>query len=246
MSASGSSHVPSCPHCSHDNPASARFCMACGGLLAERKTAAQAGHCPLLRHRGLDGPRRADRSRSRPRVDGRVLQRDAHRDRGARGTVEKFIGDAVVGVFGVPIAHEDDALRGVRAAAEMRERLAALNEELERSLGARLSLRIGVNTGEVVASDPAARESFVSGDTVNVAARLEQAASADGVLLGETTHALVARSVEAEASRPCPSRERRFPSGRTGWCGFTARPSRRPAGRRGSWDANANWNCSCR
>jgi class 3 adenylate cyclase/tetratricopeptide (TPR) repeat protein len=127
------------------------------------------------------------------------------------GTVEKFIGDAVVGVFGVPIAHEDDALRGVRAAAEMRERLAVLNEDLERRFGARLSLRIGVNTGEVVAGDPTARESFVSGDTVNVAARLEQAAGADGVLLGETTHALVARAVEAEAQPPLSVKGKTLP-----------------------------------
>jgi tetratricopeptide (TPR) repeat protein len=127
------------------------------------------------------------------------------------GTVEKFIGDAVVGVFGVPIAHEDDALRGVRAAAEMRDRLAVLNDELERRFGARLSLRIGVNTGEVMAGDPAARESFVSGDTVNVAARLEQAASADNVLLGETTHALVARAVEAEAQPPLSAKGKTLP-----------------------------------
>ena len=64
------------------------------------------------------------------------------------GVVEKFIGDAVVGVFGVPAAHEDDALRGVRAAAEMQQRLALLNTRLERRFGARLSVRIGVNTAK--------------------------------------------------------------------------------------------------
>jgi class 3 adenylate cyclase/tetratricopeptide (TPR) repeat protein len=114
------------------------------------------------------------------------------------GVVEKFIGDAVVGVFGVPAAHEDDALRGVCAAAEMQKRLATLNTRLERRFGARLSVRIGVNTGEVVAGDSRMWESFVSGDAVNVAARLEQAAPPDGVLLGETTYALVARAVEVE------------------------------------------------
>ena len=69
------------------------------------------------------------------------------------GTVEKFIGDAVMAVFGIPILHEDDALRAVRAAAEMRERLAALNEELERDCGVAIAMRTGVNTGEVVAGD---------------------------------------------------------------------------------------------
>ena len=69
------------------------------------------------------------------------------------GTVEKFIGDAVMAVFGIPVLHEDDALRAVRAAAEMRERLAALNEELERDWGVTIAVRTGVNTGEVVAGD---------------------------------------------------------------------------------------------
>jgi class 3 adenylate cyclase len=81
------------------------------------------------------------------------------------GIVEKFIGDAVMAVFGVPAAHEDDALRAVRAATEMRENLAALNDELERGSGVRLETRTGVNSGEVVAADPSSGQSFVSGDT---------------------------------------------------------------------------------
>ena len=70
------------------------------------------------------------------------------------GTVEKFIGDAVMAVFGIPRLHEDDALRAVRAAAGMRDALAELNAELERDHGVGLAARIGVNTGEVVAGDP--------------------------------------------------------------------------------------------
>src|SRR5436305_5704045 len=69
------------------------------------------------------------------------------------GTVEKFVGDAVMAVFGVPVAHEDDALRAVRAASEMLERLDALNDEFEGRFGARIGLRIGINTGEVLAGD---------------------------------------------------------------------------------------------
>lgn len=114
------------------------------------------------------------------------------------GTVEKFIGDAVVGVFGVPVAHEDDALRAARAAFEMQRRLEDLNEDLERSFGTRLSIRIGVNTGEIVATDSVAREGLVFGDAVNVAARLQQAASPGDVVLGETTFALVEAYVEAD------------------------------------------------
>jgi class 3 adenylate cyclase len=118
------------------------------------------------------------------------------------GTVEKFIGDAVLGVFGVPVAHEDDALRAVRAASEMGRRLTELNAEFDRRFGARLALRIGINTGEVVAGDASARETFVSGDAVNIAARLEQAAPPGGILLGGTTFALVEQAVEAEALPP--------------------------------------------
>src|SRR5215216_5898567 len=99
------------------------------------------------------------------------------------GTVEKFIGDAVMAVFGVPVAHEDDALRAVRAGAEM---LAVLPE-----LG--VEARIGVNTGEVVTGT---EERLVTGDAVNVAARLEQAALPGEMLIGELTLALVRDAIE--------------------------------------------------
>jgi class 3 adenylate cyclase/tetratricopeptide (TPR) repeat protein len=114
------------------------------------------------------------------------------------GTVEKFVGDAVMAVFGVPTIHEDDALRAARAAVEMRTALAALNAELEGSFGVRLQIRIGVNTGEVVAGDPSTGQTFVSGDAVNVAKRLEQAARPGEVLLGAPTHGLIANAVVAE------------------------------------------------
>jgi len=118
------------------------------------------------------------------------------------GTVEKFVGDAVLAVFGVPEAHEDDALRACRAALEMQARLGALNEDLEQRFGTRIALRIGVNTGEVVAGDSASRETFVTGDPVNVAARLEQAAGPGDVLLGEPTFRLVRDAVRVEAIEP--------------------------------------------
>lgn len=93
------------------------------------------------------------------------------------GTVEKYIGDAIMAVFGMPQAHEDDALRAVRAALEMKARLRVLNEELERCWGVTLANRTGVNTGPVIASgDSTSRQRLVTGDAVNVAARLEQAA----------------------------------------------------------------------
>jgi tetratricopeptide (TPR) repeat protein len=117
------------------------------------------------------------------------------------GTVEKFIGDAVMAVFGIPQVHEDDALRAVRAAGEMRERLAALNEEFGER-GMTIAVRTGVNTGEVVAGDPGQGQAFATGDAVNVAARLEQAAEPGEILLGPLTHRLVREAVRAERVEP--------------------------------------------
>jgi hypothetical protein len=114
------------------------------------------------------------------------------------GTVEKFIGDAVMAVFGVPAVREDDAFRAVRAAAEMRAALGDLNNQLEQRFGVRLRVRIGVNTGEVIAGDPSRGHGFVTGDAVNVAARLEQAAPDGEALLGERTLELVRDRVQVE------------------------------------------------
>jgi class 3 adenylate cyclase/tetratricopeptide (TPR) repeat protein len=107
------------------------------------------------------------------------------------GTVEKFIGDAVMAVFGIPELHEDDALRAVRAATELRAALATLNGELERELGVHIGIRVGVNTGEVVAGDGTGGQMLVTGDPVNVAKRLEEAARTGEILLGDGTRRLV-------------------------------------------------------
>jgi class 3 adenylate cyclase/tetratricopeptide (TPR) repeat protein len=114
------------------------------------------------------------------------------------GTVEKFIGDAVMAVFGIPELHEDDALRAVRAATELREALAKLNEELQRELEVRIGIRVGVNTGEVVAGDGAGDQRLVTGDAVNVAKRLEEAARTGEILVGETTRRLVENAAVLE------------------------------------------------
>jgi predicted ATPase/class 3 adenylate cyclase len=118
------------------------------------------------------------------------------------GTVEKYIGDAVMAVFGIPTAHEDDALRALRAALEMRERLAALNEEFATRFGEVITLRIGVNTGEVVAGDATSRQTLVTGDAVNVAARLEQAAAPGEILLGPETYRLARNAITSEPVQP--------------------------------------------
>jgi class 3 adenylate cyclase/tetratricopeptide (TPR) repeat protein len=118
------------------------------------------------------------------------------------GTIEKYIGDAVMAVFGLPRVHEDDALRAVRAARDMQEALAGLNEGLQRTYGITLENRTGVHTGEVVAGDSTTGQRLVTGDPVNTAARLEQAAPACEVLLGELTYRLVRDHVEVEAVEP--------------------------------------------
>jgi tetratricopeptide (TPR) repeat protein len=118
------------------------------------------------------------------------------------GTVQKFIGDAVMAVFGIPALHEDDAVRAVRAAAELRRGLEGLNRDLLRDWGVTLEMRTGVNTGEVVAGDPNIGDALVLGDAVNLAARLEQAAAPGEVLLGEQTWRLVRDAVQVEPVAP--------------------------------------------
>ncbi|MEO7150410.1 MAG: adenylate/guanylate cyclase domain-containing protein, partial [Burkholderiaceae bacterium] len=119
------------------------------------------------------------------------------------GKIEKYIGDAIMAVFGLPRAHEDDGLRAVRAAAGMQAALEQVNADLYTRFGVRLANRTGVNTGEVVANaDPGADQKLATGDAVNVAARLEQAAPLNGIYLGEITYRLVRDAVEVEAVEP--------------------------------------------
>src|SRR5436305_11749770 len=114
------------------------------------------------------------------------------------GTVEKFIGDAVMAVFGIPELHEDDALRAVRAATELRQALSKLNAELEHDQGVRIGIRVGVNSGEVVAGDGTGGQMLVTGDADNVAKRLEESARTGEILVGEPTRRLVENAVVLE------------------------------------------------
>jgi DNA-binding SARP family transcriptional activator len=124
------------------------------------------------------------------------------------GVVTGFIGDAIVGVFGQTEVHEDDALRAVRAAVELREAGAALSAELERDRGARLGMKLGVESGEVFISAGARRRRFAAGDAFNVAARLESTAQDGEILLGENVHDLVRGAVGAEPLEPLSLRGR--------------------------------------
>ena len=118
------------------------------------------------------------------------------------GVVEKFIGDAAMAIFGIPQAHEDDALRAVRAATESRDALAALGGELEQDHGLALQIKIGIDTGEVVAGDVASGEPFATGEAVTTAVRLQQAALPGETLVGETTRAVLREAVLCEPVEP--------------------------------------------
>jgi class 3 adenylate cyclase/tetratricopeptide (TPR) repeat protein len=125
------------------------------------------------------------------------------------GLVEKFIGDAVMAVFGLPQVHEDDALRAVRAGVEMRDGLERLNAELLAEGRPGLRIRIGINTGEVVTGD--GTTTLVTGDAVNTAKRLEEAASADEILIGATTRRLVENAAQLERIEPVAAKGKRDP-----------------------------------
>jgi class 3 adenylate cyclase/tetratricopeptide (TPR) repeat protein len=194
-----------CPACGEENPDRFRLCGSCGTQLVESRPVEQnrktvtvvfcdlVGSTPLAERLDAESLREVlARYFTEMQI---VLERHG-------GRVEKYIGDAIVAVFGLPRAHEDDALRAVRAAAEMQAALSRVNEELEQRWGVRLANRTGVNTGEVVAGDITPGQRIVTGDMVNVAARLEQAAPQLEVLLGESTYRLVRDAVDVEVLEP--------------------------------------------
>ena len=203
--------MPICASCGQDNPDGFRFCGNCGAELAEISPSREVRKTVTVLFCDVSGST-AMGERLDPESTRRVMSRyfDAMREAIERhgGTVEKFIGDAVMAVFGVPVVHEDDALRAVRAAADMRAALAELNQELDRDWGVRIESRIGVNTGEVVAGEG---QTLAVGDSVNVAARLEQGAAPGETLLGASTHRLVRDAVEAEPADPLDAKGKSEP-----------------------------------
>jgi class 3 adenylate cyclase/tetratricopeptide (TPR) repeat protein len=196
-----------CPMCGSRNGEEARFCASCGARLAlgpatsarDRRKTVTAVFTDLVGSTALA-------SQLDPEALRALMSRyyDAMRAPVERhgGRVDKFIGDAVVAFFGVPVSHEDDALRAVRAAAGMRAALVDLNEDLDRRFGVTVEIRIGINTGDVLAADASGADSFTVGDAVNVAARLEQHAAPGQVLLGEATYQLVRHSANATPVAP--------------------------------------------
>jgi class 3 adenylate cyclase/tetratricopeptide (TPR) repeat protein len=177
--------VATCPSCSHENNDVAKFCEECGAKLdatpvREERKVITALFCDLVGSTAL-GERLDPEDISRLLRDYQAICRRRIESHG--GVVEKFIGDAVVGVFGVPFAHEDDPERAVRAALRIAKDIGASDLGIE--------VRIGVNTGEALVRldvDPRSGEGFATGDTMNTAARLEAAAPTMGVATGAATY----------------------------------------------------------
>ncbi len=194
-----------CPDCGEENPDRFRLCGYCGAQLSRpvppeevRKTVTVV-FCDLKGSTSLGEELDSESLREVLSVYFSAMRKVLERH---GGTVEKYIGDAIMAVFGLPRLHEDDALRAVSAAFDMRTALMEVNGRLQASWGVTLQNRTGVNTGEVVAGDPSTGQRLATGDTVNVAARLEQAAPEGEVLLGETTLRLVKDSVTVEPGEP--------------------------------------------
>ena len=189
-----------CPGCGFEAPDDSAFCSKCGIKLAaplsvpEELKVVTSLFCDLVAFTAMSeaaDPEDVDAVLRRySEVARRVVESHG-------GTVEKFIGDAVVGLFGVPASHEDDPERAVRAGLRLVEAL----EGLERPDGTPLQVRVGVNTGEALVRldvTPGSGEGFLTGDAVNVAARLESAAPPMGVVAGQLTHELTQRVIVYE------------------------------------------------
>jgi class 3 adenylate cyclase/tetratricopeptide (TPR) repeat protein len=203
--------MSSCSSCGRENPAGAGFCNGCGKPLEaapaprEQRKTVTVLFCDVTGSTAMG-----------ERLDPESLRQVMHRYFDAArkvieqhgGTVEKFIGDAVMAVFGVPVLHEDDALRAVRAAAGLRDAIASLNSELERDYGTTVTVRTGVNTGQVVTGT---EERLATGDAVNLAARLEQAAAPGEIVIGAETWQLVRDAVTVVPLAPLELKGKSLP-----------------------------------
>jgi class 3 adenylate cyclase len=289
--------MSACPRCAHVAPAGARFCPSCGGRLAgpeparyaspEAYTPAHLAQRILDSRAALEGERKQvtvlfadihgvvdvlgdrDPEELGPTFDRmRELMMEAvHR---YEGTVNQVVGDGIMALFGAPLANEDHAVRACYAALRMQAEVTAYGEQVQRSLGRPLSIRVGVNSGEVVVRSIGSDLSFTYtavGQTVHMAARMEQMAKPGSILATEDTAALVrgrvARCRCAGCRRRCrctrsaarcrsgrgstPPRRcvpaRRWSAARPTWRGSIGRSTRcsRAAGRSSSWWARWAW-----
>ncbi len=199
-----------CPVCGQENPEVARFCLACGASLADDSRPRDERRIVSVIFVDLVGF--TARAESLDPEEVRAVLAPYH-DRVRReiesfgGVVEKFIGDAVMGVFGAPLAHGDDAERAVRAALVVRDSVGGVDD-------GDLQIRIAVNTGEAIVSlgaRPALGESMVAGDVVNTAARLQAAAPVNAIVVGEQTYLETRDAIEYEDTEPVVAKGKSLP-----------------------------------
>jgi class 3 adenylate cyclase len=198
--------VKACPSCGEENSDRARFCQVCATALAEAPGAVREERkiitvlfCDLVGFTALSDQADPEDVRARIRPYHARLRTEIER---YGGTVEKFIGDAVMAVFGVPFAHEDDPERAVRSGLRIIQAIAELNEA-DPSLA--LQVRIGIDTGEAVVAlgaRPEHGEGLVTGDVVNTASRLQGVAPVGGIAVGEQTYRATERFFEYSALEP--------------------------------------------
>jgi class 3 adenylate cyclase/tetratricopeptide (TPR) repeat protein len=209
--------VITCRRCGAENPDGFRFCGSCGAQLAaeaeearEERKVVTALFADLV---GFTGKaEQLDPEDVRAMLSPYYARLRSELERFG-GTVEKFIGDAVVALFGAPVAHEDDPERAVRAALAIREAVAELNGE---NPGLDLHVRVGVNTGEALVTlgaRPSEGEGMAAGDVVNTASRLQASAPVDGILVGEATYRATAAAIEYREADPVAAKGKAEPVG---------------------------------
>ena len=206
--------MPTCSNCATENPDIARFCLACGSALTAPEPEEEERKIVTALFTDIVGS--TARAETLDPEDVRAMLAPYYaRLRGELerfgGTVEKFIGDAVVALFGAPVAHEDDPERAVRAALAIRSAVAALNEEQE---WLDLHIRTAVHTGEalvVVGARTTEGEGMAAGDVMNTAARLQGAAPVDGVAVGELTYRATSHLFEYEIAEPIQAKGKSEP-----------------------------------
>ncbi|HJU00889.1 MAG TPA: AAA family ATPase, partial [Actinomycetes bacterium] len=196
--------MATCPKCGNEVTGRPNFCPQCGRALGPRVSTQEfrivtVVFCDVVKSTELE--RELD-----PQPMQQLLDRYGEAVRRALGgggaSVGKRHGDGFMAAFGVPELHEDDALRAVRAAAELREALDKLAKEVREQRGLEFHVRLGINTGNVLVRDAGTLEEELTGTAVNLAKRFEEAAGAGEILLGEETYRLVTDAVKAEAAGP--------------------------------------------
>ena len=206
--------MATCPSCGHDNRGGARFCEECGAPLenrdrpvAEERKVVTALFCDLV---GFTATSEAADPEDVSAMLAAYFEMARAQIESHGGVVEKFIGDAVVGVFGVPAAHEDDPERAVRAGLHIAERA----EDLRAVGGAPLRLRVGINTGEALVRldvTPGSGEGFLSGDSINTASRIQSVAPEMGVAVGLGTYDATAPVFDYEELEPATLKGKSVP-----------------------------------